>query len=130
MFIIKPSKTYLLMLFVVHLAAFVTVCLTNLVVWARFCLALLIAASLFYQLYRYWHTRWRSFFLDQRQLQVNTRSGETRQGSILHQTLVTPCCVVLCARLDGYRRPVCQVIFRDAMQAEALRELRVRLRFF
>ncbi len=117
------------MLFVVHLAAAVSVCLANIVVWARFCLVLLIAVSLLYQLYRYMHAGWRSFFLDHRQLRVNTRSGEMLQGSVLHQTLVTPCCVVLCARIDGYRRPVCQVIFKDAMQTEAFRELRVRLRF-
>lgn len=129
MFIIKPSKTYLLMVFVAHLAAFATVCLTSLAVWARFFLVLLIAASLFYQLYRYWHTSWRSFFLDQRQLRINTRAGETRQGRVLHQTLVTPCCVVPCARLDGYRWPVCQVVFRDAMSMDAFRELRVHLKF-
>jgi hypothetical protein len=131
LFVIKSSKTYVLMLFAVHLLAIVSVCLMNLVVWARLCLALLIAASLLHQLYRHLGAGdvWRSLFLDQKLVVVTTRSGLELNGSVMHQTVVTPCCVVLCAKLDGYKFPVCQVVFRDAMQHGAFRELRVRLKF-
>lgn len=131
LFAIQPSKIYVLMLLAMHLAAIVSVSLTNLPDWARLCLALLIAASLLHHLYRHvWATGvWRSFFLDQRRVVVNTLAGNELNGYILPQTVVTPCCVVLCVKLDVYKLPVCQVIFRDAMQHGAFRELRVRLKF-
>ncbi len=131
LFAIQSSKTYVLMLLAMHLAAIVSVSLTNLPVWARLCLALLIAASLLHQLYCHvWAgDAWRSFLLDQRRLVVNTLAGDELNGHILPQTVVTPCCVVLCAKLDGYKLPVCQVVFRDAMQHGAFRELRVHLKF-
>lgn len=119
------------LLFVVHLLAILSVCLTNLVFWARTSLALLIVVSLTHQLYLHLRAKqsWRSFSLNKKQLVVNTLGGETLSGEVIGQTVVTPLCVVLCARLAGCKRTVCQVVFPDAMQAEAFRELRVRLRF-
>lgn len=130
-FVIKPSGTFVLLLIAVHLLAILSVCLTNLVLWARLGLSVAILVSLFHHLYR--HARgtqsWRSFSLDKKSVVVNTLGGNELNGELTHQTVVTPCCVVLCVRLDGYRLPVCQVIFRDAMQVDAFRELRVRLKF-
>lgn len=131
LFKIRISRTFVLLLFVVHLLAIISVCLTNLVFWARASLALLIVASLIHQLYLHLRAKhvWRSFSLNQKQLVINTLGGEALNGELMHQTVVTPHCVVLCARVDERKRPVCQVIFRDAMQTDAFRELRVRLKF-
>ncbi len=133
LFVIKPSRMFALLLLAVHLPVMISVCLTPLVFWARLCLSLLILLSLFHHLYRYVLLRarhsWRSFSLNQRQLVIGTRGGETLNGDVTHRTVVTALCVVLCARLDGYKLPVCQVIFRDALPDDVFRELRVRLRF-
>lgn len=131
LFNIRISRIFVSLLFVVHLLAILSVCLTNLVLWARASLALLIVASLIHQLYCHRRAKhaWRSFSLNQKQLVINTLGGETLNGELMHQTVVTPHCVVLCASVNDHKRPVCQVIFRDAMQADAFRELRVRLRF-
>lgn len=131
LFVIKPSKTYASMLIAVHLLVMVSVCLTDLLVWARSSLVLLLFFSLFYHLYRHLLSgqSWRSFSLEQERLVINTLGGDALSGEVAHQTVVIPQCVVLCARLDGYKFPVCQVIFRDAMQVDAFRELRVRLKF-
>ncbi len=129
LFILKPSRTYALMLLVSHLAAAITICLTSLPAWARICLVLLIAVSLFHQWHRHLHASWQSFFLEQRYLRIKTRSGLESMGTILDRTVVIPCCVVLCAKLDGARQPVCQLIFKDALPTESHRELRVRLKY-
>ena len=130
-FVIKPSRTFCWLLVAVHLLVIVSIYLTNLVLWARIVLALLIVFSLFHQLYCHVRARqsWRSFSLEQKRVVVNTAGGEELNGEVVHGTVVTSHCVVLCARLEGDKLPVCQVIFRDAMQADAFRELRVRLKF-
>ncbi len=129
LFVIRPSRTFVLLLLAVHLLVILSVCLTNLVLWARLCLSVTILFSLLHQLYRHaWAKQsWRTFSLDKKTVVVNTLGGEQLNGELTHQTVITPGCVVLCARLREL--PVCQVIFRDAMQADAFRELRVRLKF-
>ncbi len=129
LFALKPSRTYVLMLFAAHLAAAITILLTNLPLWARICLVLLIASSLSYQWHRYMHAGWQSFSLEQGHLRIKTRSGFESMGMVLDRTVVIPFCIVLCAKLDGTMLPVCQMIFRDALQTDAHRELRVRLKY-
>lgn len=131
LFVIKPSGAFVLLLISMHLLVILSVCLTNLMLWARLGLSVAILISLFHQLYRHAWARqsWRTFSLDKKTVVVNTLGGDQVSGELTHQTVITPYCVVLCARLDGFRLPVCQVIFRDAMQADAFRELRVRLKF-
>ena len=129
LFSIRPSATYVLMLLVVHLLAIASIILTNLALWARLSIALLIFASLLLQIYRHKRTSWRSFSLNRRRVAVSTSAGNALDGELAHQTVVTPACVVLCVRLEGRALPVCQIIFPDAMQVDAFRELRVRLRF-
>lgn len=132
LFAIKPSRIYIFLLFAVHLLAVIAVYLTNLPLWVRVCLALLVLLNLSHQLYLHLSARqaWRSLVLDQRRVFVGTQGGMRLTGQVAPRSVVIPFCVVLCVRLDGHRLPVCQVIFRDAMQADAFRELRVRLRFF
>lgn len=129
LFDLKPSRTYVLVLLVTHLAAAVTIFLTNLPAWVRICLVLLMAVSLLYQWHRHMHAGWQSFFLAQRHLRIKARSGSESMGMVLDRTVVIPCCIVLCAKLDGARLPVCQMIFKDALQTDAHRELRVRLKY-
>jgi hypothetical protein len=131
-FAIKPSGIYVLMSLAVHLLALAAVFSANLPLWVISGLFVLILFNLLNHIYR--HARagvsWRSVTLFKDHLVVNTLNGDELNGELAPQTVVTPLCVVLCARLNGCRRPVCQVIFRDAMSADAFRELRVRLRFF
>jgi hypothetical protein len=120
-----------LLLVLMHLLTLLTLFLTSLVLWARIAIAMLIVISLVHQLYLHlWAGQvWRSFSLDQRQISLTRLDGMVMQGEVTHQTVVVAACVVLCVRPDGRRWPVCQVIFHDAMQADAFRQLRVRLRF-
>ncbi|MDP1592955.1 MAG: hypothetical protein Q8L80_01790 [Gallionella sp.] len=133
LFVIKPSVTFASLLLAVHLLAVVSVYLIPVVNWARLSLSLLLFFSLFYHLYRYAllrsHNSWRCFSLDQKHITVNTQGGAELCGELAHSTVVIAHCVVLCARLEGYKLPVCQVIFSDALPGEAFRELRVRLKY-
>ncbi|MDO8350036.1 MAG: hypothetical protein Q7S94_02655 [Gallionella sp.] len=133
LFVIKPSRMFASLLLVAHLLAVVSVYLIPVVIWARLSLSLLIFFSLFYHLYRYALLRsrhsWRSFSLDQKHITVSTQGGAELYGDVAYRTVVTAHCVVLCARMEGYKLPVCQVIFSDALPDEAFRELRVRLRY-
>jgi hypothetical protein len=126
---IHPSGIFVLLLITLHLLAMMSVALTDMPVWARAGIVLLVVASLLHHLHRHLRGKhaWRSVTLDQRELQVTSSDGAQRCGEVVQPTVVMPFCVVLCARLDG--RPVCQPIFRDAMQAGAFRDLRVHLRF-
>lgn len=131
LFEIKPSRIFVLLLIALHLLTILSVCVTDLELWARLGLSATILISLIHQLYRHaWAKQsWRSFSLDKRSVVINTRGGDELNGEVAQGTVVTAHCVMLCARMDGYRLPVCQVIFPDAMQVDAFRELRVHLRF-
>lgn len=115
----------------VHLLASAAVFLANLPLWALSGLLFLLLFNLLNHIYH--HARsgvsWRNVTLFKEYLVVNTLNGSELNGELAPQTVVTPLCVVLCARLNGHRLPVCKVIFPDAMPADAFRELRVRLRF-
>ncbi len=132
-FIIRPSRTFALLLISVHVLAMISVNLTSLAVWVRVGLSVLLLISLLSRLYLnaflLARISWRSFSLKQKQLLVRTRGGDALSGVITHPTVVMSRCVVLCAKLDGHGFPVCQVIFFDAMNTAAFRELCVRLRF-
>lgn len=126
---LKPSGTYLLLLIIAHLLAMGSVCLANLPIWARLSLVLIISFSLFNNLYVHLRAKcsWRSFTLEKNYVLVNTLGGDTLSGELSRQTVVTPLCVVLCAKFG--RTHHCQVIFFDAMQVDSFRGLRVRLKF-
>ena len=132
-FVVKPSKTFVLLLLAVHLLAVGSVWLSNVALWIRLVLSVPVLLSLFYHLSRHALMRskssWLSFSLDQKCAHFSTIGGSEFNGEIMHRTVVTPYCVVLCVRPEGGKPPVTQVIFRDALQDEAFRELCVRLRF-
>ncbi len=133
-FVLKPSKTFTSLLLLVHSLAIASVWLTQVALWWQLALFLLISLSLIRSVFRYALLRddrsWLSFSLTQKHLLIHTQGGKELNGEILHRTVVTPHCVVLCVRLDGTKLPVSWVIFRDALQDDVFRELRVRLRFY
>lgn len=129
-FVIKPSRYFVSLLFALHALALVSLWFTNLPVPLQPGLSLLVLLSLLYHLDRQAGKQsWQAFSLDKLRVVVATRNGEELAGSILKQTVVTPCVVLLCVKLDGRRLAVSRILFPDALQADAFRELRVRLRF-
>jgi len=130
-FVIKPSKYLFLSLLALHALALVLLWFTNLAVQLQFGLSLLALLSLLYHLDRLLLGRqsWRIFSLNKQRVAVICRGGEELLGSVLGQTVVTPYFVLLRVRLDGRRLAVSQIIFPDALQVDAFRELRVRLRY-
>jgi hypothetical protein len=132
-FVIKPSRYLFLSLLALHTLALCSIWFTDLTVLSQLGLSLLVLLSLLYHLNRHVLLRgkrsWRVFSLDKLRVDVITRGGEELAGSILDQTVVTPYLVLLRVKLEGRRMPVYQVICCDALQVDAFRELRVRLRF-
>ena len=127
LFVLRPSRTYLFLLLLTHLAMAISILLTDLDAWARIILVLLIVASLLHQWRLHVYKGWQSFFLEQGRLRIRTMAGIEVAGEILDGAVVTPFCVALCARLEGRRQ--CRLVFIDALGADAHRELRVRLRY-
>ncbi len=129
-FDIKFSPSYLVMLVSVHLFALIAVASTNIPLWIGVALWIIVLVSLFYQGYRY--TRgmefWKNVQLDKKQLTLTDRRGDEWDAVLLQQTVVTPICIVLCVKIE--ERKLCQLIFPDAMQVDAFRAFRVRLKFY
>lgn len=127
-FTVGPSASYLLMLAAVHLAAIASICYARLPFPVQIAISLLLLTNLTYLIYLDMRgNAWRSFSLRDRSLQVPAAGGKILHGELSPQTLVTPLCVVLCARLDGSLRR--RVIFFDAMPSDDFRTLRVMLRY-
>jgi hypothetical protein len=110
-----------------------TVLLTHFDLWVRISISSLIILSFLHHLFldalRSSSKSWVALTLNDNQLAVGMRSGISINGVLMQNSVITPVCVVLCAKLDGYKFPVCSVIFRDAMPHEAFRQLRVRLKY-
>jgi len=132
-FVIKPSGRFALLLMSAHFLMAVSVWCMGLAIWVRMALSLLILLSLLYHLYRHVllldKQSWRAFSLDNRRVVVDTRGGGELHGDISHRTVVISWLVVLCVKLDGHPLPTSQVVFFDALQADAFRELCVRLKY-
>jgi hypothetical protein len=129
-FEIRPSMIFLALLIAVHLLTIVSISQTALEPWARVAIIVVIVLSLLYQVYLHLgKTSWRSVTLDGRHIIITTQDGKVIAGELNQQTVVIPFCVVLCIKPDSQYFTVCQVIFKDGMQIDAFRNLRVRLRF-
>jgi hypothetical protein len=132
-FVIGTSRLFILLLSALYVLLISTVLLTHLELWVRISISSLILLSFFHHLFldarRSGAKSWVSLTLNERQLVVGLRSGIAISGVLMQRSVITPACVVLCARLDGYHLPACTVIFRDAMPQEAFRQLRVRLKY-
>lgn len=111
LFTLRSSISYVLMLISVHLLVIVVILRTDILLWARIGIVLLVMCSLLFQLYRYKRFRWHRIFLNEHRVAVITPGGSALEGELARQTVVTARCVVLCVRLAGHALPVCQVIF-------------------
>jgi hypothetical protein len=130
---IKSSVLFVLLLSVLYVLLVATLCLTHLDIWVRLSILSLILLSFFHHLFldalRLSPASWISLSLNENHLVVGFRAGDVLSGVVMERSVITPWCVVLCARLEGRQLPACTVIFRDAMQPEAFRQLRVRLKY-
>ncbi|MBI3222863.1 MAG: hypothetical protein HYZ46_07325 [Nitrosomonadales bacterium] len=122
----------MLLLSLVHLFALWSIWSSILAVWAQLGVALPVLLSLFYHLHRHalllGKQSWRTFSLNQKRVLVITQNGEEFSGEVSSWTVVTPYVVLLRLKLAEQRLSVSQVIFPDALQAGAFRELCVRLK--
>lgn len=130
---IKPSVRFAAVLLLSHAIAASVVYMTAMPWAARLAVFLLIALSLSYYLARdallIFSGSWREISLDQSSVSVLARDGSELIGQIAGKTIVSPYFVLLRIRPEGRCRPVSRVIFPDAMDGDAFRELRVRLKF-
>lgn len=130
---IKPSVRLAMILLLSHAIAASVAYLTSMPWTARLAVFLLIALSLSYYLARdaflILSGSWREISLDQDSMSVVARDGSKLIGLVTGKTIVSPYFVLLRIRPEGCYLPVSRVIFPDAMDDNAFRELRVRLKF-
>lgn len=130
---IKPSIRFATVLLLSHAIAAFVVYVTAIPWAARLALYLPVVLSLPYFLARdAWlisPDSWREISLDRGGASVVARDGSTLIGRIAGSTLVSPYFVLLCLRPEGHYRAISRVIFPDAMDREAFRDLRVHLKF-
>lgn len=130
---IKPSVHFATVLLLSHAIAAFLVYMTAMPWAARLAAALLIVLSLSYYLARdaflLFPDSWCEISLDQSSVSVVAQDGSKLIGRIAGNAIVSPYFVLLRIRPEGHYRPVSRVIFPDAMDGDAFRELRVRLKF-
>ena len=131
-FVIQSSKRLVVLLSLAHVVALCSIWSTNLAIWGRLGLVLLVLLSLYCQLNRSLSSgkrSWSVFTLDKLRVSVVAQNGEELVGDVSDQTVVTPYFVLLRVKFDGHRLPVSRMIFPDALPGDAYRELCVRLKF-
>jgi hypothetical protein len=130
---VKPSPIFAVLLLFMHAIAATVVCLTAIPLPATLALLVLIALSLIYHLSRdvllLLPNSWSEVTLVPGGLSVETRDGVRFLGQLENKTTVSPYFVVLRVRLEGRRLPVTRVIFPDALEIGAFRELCVLLKY-
>ena len=130
---IKPSVHFATALLLSHAIAASVVYMTAMPWAARLAVFLLIALSLSYHLARdaflIFPGSWREISLDQSSVSVVARDGSRLIGLVAGKTIVSPYFVLLRIRPEERYWPVSRIIFPDAMDENAFRELRVRLKF-
>ena len=124
---LKPSLRLCLWLVMAHAAAALVLSVTALPLWARFAMLQVVLFSLVYYLARdaflWCPDSWCEICHEHGNFFVLTRAGARFGGKIARRTTVTP--HFLCIGLDGHRSQ--RVIFADALDKEAYRELCVQL---
>ncbi|HUW26757.1 MAG TPA: protein YgfX [Gallionella sp.] len=130
---IRPSARFAVVLLLSHAIAASVVYMTAMPWAARLVVSLLILLSLSYYLARdiflVFPYSWHEILLDQGGVSVIVQNGSKLTGWVAGKTIVSPYFVLLCIRPEGRYRPVSRVIFPDAMDGNAFRELRVGLKF-
>ena len=131
---LKPSRRLAALLICAHLAAAAALIPLDLSPWAKIAIAAAVAGSLWHALRLHALQRNAASVTELvlhagDRAAVRVRSGDWVEGRVLGTTYVTPALVVLNLRLDGRRFARHVVILRDSTDAEALRRMRVLLRW-
>jgi len=130
---LKPSPRLALLLLLSHAIAAWIVYLTALPAPVGPAMQVLILVSLLYYLARdvllLLPGSWREVLPDRNGISVVTRDGSRLAGRAAARTFVSPHFTVLHISAEGRRRTVARLIFPDALDKDAFRELSVYLRF-
>lgn len=130
---IKPSPRFAALLLLFHALVAVVVRATDMPAAARLAMFLLVLLSLSYYLARdvllLHPDSWCEVTLGQEGVTITTRCGSGFTGRIASNTSVTPHFIVLRVGMAGRWLVPSRVIFPDAMDDGAFRELCVRLKF-
>lgn len=130
---VKPSPIFAVLLLFMHTTAATVVYLTAIPLPATLAMLVLIALSLIYHLARdvllLLSNSWCEISPVQGGLSVVTRDGAGFTGQLENKTTVSPYFIVLRVRLEGRRLRVSRVIFPDALEEGAYRELCVQLKY-
>jgi len=131
--VVKRSQKFAVLLLSIHMTAAAVVSLTAIPLPATLALLALIALSLIYHLSRdvflLLPDSWCEVALVPGGLSVVTQAGAGFLGQFENNATVSPYFVVLRVRPEGHRLPVTRVIFPDALDPDAFRELCVQLKF-
>ncbi|MFA6062211.1 MAG: protein YgfX [Gallionella sp.] len=132
-FALNPSRYFFLLLLFLYATTLVVVCLTELALWARISINILIIFSFIHHLtldvLLLRSASWRSIALDGLHVVVATGSRDPISGELSARTVITPYVIVLLIKQERHFMPACRVLFCDAMKKEAFRQLRVRLKY-
>jgi len=122
-----------MLLLLSHTIAATMVYVTAMPLAARLAMFVLILLSWLYYLARdallLFPDSWREISFDQDRVSVVTRDGSGLSGQVANKTTVSPYFIALRVRPEGRRLPIFRVIFPDALDAGAFRELSVHLKF-
>lgn len=110
-----------------------TVTMTSLAWTVKWILFVLIALSLLYYLLRdvglrFTHS-WREITLRQDSVSIGLQGSLNSEGQLLNTSVAFSYFVILLVKLEGHRFNTARVIFRDALQPKAFRELCVYLKY-
>lgn len=128
---LRPSRHLATLLIAVHFLTLTVLCLLPLVWWAKWAMACCVGASLAYYLARDAYLRLPVSCVvlqfEAEHCLLTCKDGTTIKGVLLARSTVMPCLLVLTLRSSRGSRSV--LILPDAASQEALRELRVWLRW-
>jgi toxin CptA len=131
--IIKPSLRFAIGLSLFHAIVAAALYVTAMPLMSRLALIFFVCLSLFYYLAHdallLSSDSWRDIALDQGRVSVTLKNGSGLTGQVASKTFVSPYFILLCVKPDRCRFPVSGVIFPDALNADAFRDLCVRLKF-
>lgn len=131
---IHPSPRLLVLLLSSHLIAALAVCVSVMPPLVRLVLLLPVLVSLAFHLARdaflMLPASWFSLSVGEGgAATIIARDGSVLTGQVAGGSVVTPWFVMLRIRPEGKRRSAARVLFPDALERDAFRELCVRLRY-
>jgi len=131
--VIKFSRKLAAVIVFLHLVTSAMVLMTDLPLWTRSILLLMILLSMIYHLARnvlfLLPGSWREFSLDQDGVTIVTRDGTSFQGRIAQGTVVSPYLILLRVKLEGEFLLKSRVLFPDSLEQDAFRRACVLLRY-